>query len=172
MPSLVVFYSVLPAVKPDELHHWLSQDLAIVAPEAFLVRVRQVRTPVPTLEIEVDTDLGIELELCIALNRRWREALEALGVLTDDLELEVGSPGVGQPLLLRRQYTKNIGRLVRITLAEGGQPVEGRLDDVSETGLVLQTFSKPPKPGMKPKPLPPTTVEWQRILQTVVQITV
>jgi ribosome maturation factor RimP len=128
--------------------------------------------PVPALEIEVDTDAGIELELCIALNRRWREALEALGILTDDLELEVGSPGVGQPLLLRRQYAKNIGRYVRITLTEGGQPVEGRLDGVSETGVLVQPFGKPPKLGMRPKPLPPITLEWHRISQTIVQITV
>ncbi|XVX19087.1 ribosome maturation factor RimP [Actinomycetota bacterium] len=50
--------------------------------------------------------------------------------------LEVTSPGVDRPLRLPRHFRRNVGRLVKLTLADGDK-VTGRLASADETGVAL-----------------------------------
>jgi ribosome maturation factor RimP len=50
--------------------------------------------------------------------------------------LEVTSPGVDRPLTERRHWLRARGRLVRVTLREGGTPT-GRLTEVTDDGIVV-----------------------------------
>ena len=50
--------------------------------------------------------------------------------------LEVTSPGVDRPLTERRHWSRARGRLVRVTLRDGGT-VEGRLTQVDDAGLLV-----------------------------------
>src|ERR671933_1871184 len=51
--------------------------------------------------------------------------------------LEVTSPGVDRPLTERRHWQRARGRLVRVTLRDGGTRT-GRLSEVTDEGLVVE----------------------------------
>jgi ribosome maturation factor RimP len=51
--------------------------------------------------------------------------------------LEVTSPGVDRPLTERRHWLRARGRLVRVTLRDGGTHA-GRLNEVSDEGVVVE----------------------------------
>ncbi len=60
-------------------------------------------------------------------NRALYKQIEAEGIFPDgDFSLEVSSPGLDEPLKLKRQYQKNIGRNVEVTLQDGSKK-EGKL---------------------------------------------
>lgn len=83
--------------------------------------------PTHNIKLYVDTDTGITIEHCIKLNRKLYAAIEEKGLFVDgDFSLEVSSPGVGEPILLNRQYIKNVGRWLEVDLKDGNR-VEGQL---------------------------------------------
>ena len=56
-------------------------------------------------------------------------------------DLEVTSPGVGKPLLIERQFLKNIGRNVEVVLKTGVKET-GVLTAYSSDKLVIQMVKK------------------------------
>ncbi len=86
------------------------------------------------VELYVDTDNGITIDECVWLTRQMLDALEhdseAKAIFGENLRLEISSPGLSRPLLLPRQYKKNIGRRLRIRYTDADaamQIVEGTL---------------------------------------------
>ena len=119
-------------------------------PGYFLVQVRI--KPTNNIKVYLDGDVGITIETCIKINRRLYAIIEEQQIFPDgDFSLEVSSPGVGEPLLMHRQYLKNIGRFVRVEALPGqslteneGEPVhvlEGELKGVNEDGFELETHT-------------------------------
>jgi Uncharacterized protein conserved in bacteria len=63
--------------------------------------------PTNNIKVFLDGDNGITIEDCIKVNRKLYAEIEELAMYPDgDFSLEVSSPGVGEPLLLQRQYVK------------------------------------------------------------------
>lgn len=91
-------------------------------PELFLVEVRML--PNNKLIIHVDGDEGISIQDCAAISRHVGFHLEEENTIEKAYNLEVSSPGVGEPLRLKRQYVKNIGRELSVKLT-GGEVKEG-----------------------------------------------
>ena len=61
-----------------------------------------------------------------------------------DFSLEVSSPGLGEPLLMQRQYVKNIGRFLQVQKVEIEGKIdvlEGELKDATEDGIVLEVVT-------------------------------
>ncbi|ABB24635.1 conserved hypothetical protein [Pelodictyon luteolum DSM 273] len=92
------------------------------------------------IEVILDADSGVRIDQCSFFARRIRERLEedeALsGTMGEDFDLVVGSPGLGEPLVLRRQYGRHVGRLLRVWYrdTEGVEhEVAGHLQAVSLT---------------------------------------
>ena len=54
-----------------------------------------------------------------------------------NFSLEVSSPGLDEPLKLKRQYKKNVGRFVEVTLLDGTKK-EGKLLEASEDGILIE----------------------------------
>jgi ribosome maturation factor RimP len=75
----------------------------------------------------------------------------------------VSSPGVDEPLVNDRQYKKNVGRTVEVTLLEG-EPVTGVLKEVTEEALTLEV-KIPKKKEVRIEVIPVNQVK-----QTVVQV--
>jgi ribosome maturation factor RimP len=86
--------------------------------------------------ILADSDEGFSIEDCAQLSRHMAKVLDENGLIEDNYLLEVSTPGVDHPLKLKRQYHKNIGRSLKVKLAEG--VVEGKLLSVSETAITLE----------------------------------
>src|SRR5690606_32273108 len=64
--------------------------------------------------------------------------LEESGMYPDgNFSLEVSSPGLDEPLKINRQYKKNIGRFVEVTLIDGAHK-EGKLIDYTEDGILIE----------------------------------
>lgn len=108
-------------------------------PSHFLVEVRI--KPTNNVKVFIDADEGVVLSDLIDYNRKLYKQLEESGLFPNgDFSLEVSSPGLDEPLKLFRQYKKNIGRFVDISLTDGGKK-EGKLIDATEDGIVIETES-------------------------------
>jgi ribosome maturation factor RimP len=90
------------------------------------------------VSVVIDADGGVDLDQCAEVSHALSSALDAEDLLGDaPYTLEVSSPGVARPLRLPRHWRRNIGRLVRVTLQDGGD-VLGRIQDTDETGAELE----------------------------------
>ncbi|MFJ1701180.1 ribosome maturation factor RimP [Streptomyces sp. NPDC088252] len=95
------------------------------------------------LRIVVDSDEGVELDVCAQLSRAISERLDETDAMGDDeYVLEVSSPGADRPLTEHRHYVRATGRLAKLQLREGGELV-ARILAVDEEGLDLEV------PGVK-----------------------
>lgn len=133
-------------------------------PELFLVEVKML--PNNKLIIHVDGDEGINIQDCAAISRHVGFHLEEENAIEKAYNLEVSSPGVGEPLRLKRQYHKNIGRELGIKLADGTKK-EGKLLEVGENAIVIEEKVK--EKGKKAQ-LVETSVEFENITETKVLI--
>ncbi len=105
-------------------------------PSHFLVEVRI--KPTNNIKVFVDSDQGVQLSDLINYNRKLYKELEESGLFpNDDFSLEVSSPGLDEPLKLHRQYKKNLGRYVEVTLNDTTKR-EGKLMDSTEDGIVVE----------------------------------
>ena len=108
-------------------------------PTHFLVEVRI--KPTNNIKVFIDADEGVILSDLIEYNRKLYKQLEESELFPGgDFSLEVSSPGLDEPLKLFRQYKKNIGRFVEISLKDSTKK-EGKLVDATEDGLIIETES-------------------------------
>jgi ribosome maturation factor RimP len=133
-------------------------------PELFLVEVKML--PNNKLIIQVDGDEGISIQDCAAISRHVGFHLEEENVLEKAYNLEVSSPGVGEPLKLQRQYHKNIGRELSVKLATGDKK-EGKLVSVGENSLTIEETVK--EKGKKAR-VAENTIELNNIIEIKVLI--
>jgi ribosome maturation factor RimP len=96
--------------------------------------------------ILLDSDEGITIQECADISRALGNDLEEANVIDIAYTLEVSSPGLDQPLRLTRQYRKNIGRVLKVTL-NTGEILTGTLQEVKDESIVLQL----PAPKKKAK---------------------
>ncbi|WP_332910701.1 ribosome maturation factor RimP [Algoriphagus boritolerans] len=81
--------------------------------------------------ILIDADQGVTIQACARVSRKVSEELEANEIIGDAYVLEVSSPGVDFPLSNMRQYQKNIGRELKLSLITGTDVV-GKLLELDE----------------------------------------
>lgn len=104
--------------------------------DVFLVDMKV--KPTNNIKIYLDADSGLGIEKCIKINRALYKLIEEAGLYPDgDFSLEVSSPGIDEPLKLHRQYVKNTGRWVEITLNDGTKK-EGQMKAVHEDGIMME----------------------------------
>ncbi len=108
-------------------------------PSHFLVEVRI--KPTNNIKVFIDADEGINLKTLIDYNRSLYKLIEESGLYPDgDFSLEVSSPGLDEPLKMNRQYKKNVGRYVDVTLNDSTKK-EGKLIEATEDGIIVETES-------------------------------
>ncbi len=83
--------------------------------ENFLV---EVKVSPSKIIVSLDNPKGMKLDDCIAINRFLQQELEATDVFVKH-ELEVGSPGMEEPLKVLRQFHKRIGQKVTVLTFDG-----------------------------------------------------
>lgn len=126
--------------------------------DCFLIEVNH--HPGNKLEVFIDSDSGVTFEKCQKISRYLEGILDEKSWLGDNYVLEVSSPGIGRPLKLWRQYKKNTGRSLEITLDDGSRK-EGKLAEVQEDQIVLAELlvEKEGKKKVKKQVLTPVTFE-------------
>ncbi|GGB88322.1 ribosome maturation factor RimP [Dyadobacter sediminis] len=96
--------------------------------------------------ILADSDEGITIQQCTSISRRLAKQLEEQDFFSEAYTLEVSSPGLDQPLVLPRQYKKNIGRNLKVALKQG-ETLAGTLLESDDESITLQL----PQPKKKSK---------------------
>ncbi len=145
------------------LQPYLEEDrIFIVDVTATVGKNRQ------NITILLDTDEGIKIEECASISRRLSFFIETNELIVDAYNLEVSSPGVDFPLTFQRQYIKNIGRSLKLSLVEGDEKV-GELENVTDEGIVFKEEPKKSK-GKKVVPTESITIPFGNIQQAKVQI--
>lgn len=104
--------------------------------------------------VEVDNDGSITLADLSAINQGLRDTF---GEALDDVELQVGSPGLGRPFKVEQQYRKHIGKQVEVALSDGKQ-VMGLLEDYAPEALTLRILQPAKIKGRLPQLSDETTV--------------
>jgi ribosome maturation factor RimP len=84
------------------------------------------------IQIIVDGDNGVPLSECIRISRAIDNSLDRE---TEDFSLEVSTPDIAHPLKLKRQYIKNINRILKVKTAE--EEIEGTLQEADDNKIVL-----------------------------------
>ncbi|GHB73198.1 ribosome maturation factor RimP [Persicitalea jodogahamensis] len=87
--------------------------------------------------ILLDSDEGITIQECADISRQLGNDLEAAEVVETAYTLEVSSPGLDQSLRLPRQFRKNVGRDLKVTLTSG-ESMTGTLVEAKDDSIVLQ----------------------------------
>lgn len=120
------------------------------------------------INVLLDSDSGLALGDCRLISRDIESSLDRE---KEDFSLTVSSAGVGEPLALR-QYKKNIGRKVRVTLIDG-EIIEAKMVAVDELGIEIEWKSREKKPTGKGKitVVNNMLLDYQSIKQTIVLIT-
>jgi ribosome maturation factor RimP len=131
-------------------------------PDLFLVDLRI--KPTNNIKVYIDGDQGVSIERLVRYNRQLYRQLEEAGMFPGgDFSLELSSPGLDEPLRMHRQYKKNIGRNVEVTLEEGSKK-EGRLLEVNEEGVVVEeTKGKGKKQELIKHEIPFSTIKTTKI---------
>ncbi|OLT28108.1 ribosome maturation factor RimP [Nocardiopsis sp. CNR-923] len=95
------------------------------------------------LRVVVDSDDGVDLDTVGEVSQGVDDALDASDVMGElPYVLEVTSPGVDRPLTQPRHWRRSRGRLVRATLADGGE-VTGRVTGADDQGITLDVEGQP-----------------------------
>ncbi len=68
----------------------------------------------------------------------------------EDFQLNVSSPGLDKPFIVKEQYIKNIGRNVKVTRVEGNV-IKGILTAVNDDDIIIEFSYKEKIEGKKKK---------------------
>lgn len=138
-------------------------EALIKGSDLFLVELKI--KPTNNIKVFLDGDNGITIEAIAQVNRALYKQIEESKLFPDDdFSLEVSSAGVDVPLQFLRQYHKNIGRKVEVTLNDDTVMI-GVLKEATEDYIILEI-----QQGKKKE-----TTEYKiiatNIKKTIVQIT-
>jgi len=98
------------------------------------------------IQVTVDGDNGVPLSECIRISRNVEHNLDRE---EEDFSLEVTTPDISHPLKEKRQYVKNINRILKVKTAE--EELEGTLVEADDEKIVLNWKAREPKPIGKGK---------------------
>mgnify|MGYP006085634235 FL=1 len=139
---------------------------AIEGAEIYVVKL--IVSSSNDINVLLDSDSGLSLADCRIVSRAIEFNLDRE---EEDFSLTVASAGIGEPLVLR-QYMKNVGRKVTVTLNEG-EVIEAKMIAANDQNIELEWKSREKKPTGKGKitVVNKRIIEHRDIKQTIVLIT-
>lgn len=114
-------------------------DKHLATTDLFVVEVKAL--PKARIQVFIDSDTGLTIDQCARISRYLEQHLEEEQLVPENYNLEVSSPGVGQPLMMQRQYRKNVGRKVEVKLTEGDK-LKGKLEAADDEQITLRYKTK------------------------------
>lgn len=136
--------------------------------DCFLIEINL--KPKNKLEIFLDSDQGITFQKCKRISRHLESYLDEEQWLGEKYTLEVSSPGISRPLKLRRQYLKNVGRKIKVSLNEEESPLEGKLIQVEEEEIIVEREEIIKEGKKKKKVTVQDTIPFTKIKSAVIQV--
>jgi ribosome maturation factor RimP len=101
------------------------------------------------IHVEIDSFTGLSIDQCVAVSRHIENNLDRE---SEDFELQVSSPGAGQPFKVKEQYRKNTGRELEVTL-KSGAVTKVLLAEANEEDILIETSAKEKPEGSNKKVL-------------------
>jgi ribosome maturation factor RimP len=92
------------------------------------------------IQVIVDGDNGVALSECMRISRNINNNLDRE---EEDFSLEVATPDIAHPLIVKRQYIKNLNRILKVETSE--EKFEGTLVEADEDKIVLNWKAREPK---------------------------
>jgi ribosome maturation factor RimP len=127
----------------EKINELLGSHLDGTALFLVEIKIQQGKNVVVTL----DCDSGITIDQCEQVSRWLLKQLDSLMTFSEQYSLEVGSPGLDQPLKLVRQYRKSKGRSVLVRMSTN-ETREGILLYADEEKIILEQAEQ--KKGSEP----------------------
>ncbi len=103
--------------------------------DLFLVEIKVLSNG--KIEIYADGKTNITIDECVQLSKHIHHFLEENNFLTDNLSLDVSSPGMDEPLKVPQQFQKQLTKKVDVVL-KNGLKITGELLVANEDGIVVQ----------------------------------
>ena len=119
------------------------------------------------VQVVVDGDNGVSLSETMRISRAINDNFDRE---IEDFSLEVSTPDIAHPLKVKRQYIKNLNRILKVKTEE--EELEGTLVEADEDKIVLQWKAREPKPIGKGKVTvdKTATLEYTEIKEAKVKI--
>jgi ribosome maturation factor RimP len=119
------------------------------------------------VQVVVDGDNGVSLSECMRISKVINDNFDRE---VEDFSLEVTTPDIAHPLKVKRQYIKNLNRILKVKTED--EEIEGTLVTADEDKIVLQWKAREPKPVGKGKITVDKTValEYTEIKEAKVKI--
>ena len=109
-----------------------SCGVSLVEADLFQAGKRKV------LRLFIDTQTGVTIDECSKVSRALSAALDLdPEIISGAYTLEVSSPGLDRPLKSDADFSRNIGKYLRITRLTG-KPVSGKLKVFDEKSLTVE----------------------------------
>jgi ribosome maturation factor RimP len=119
------------------------------------------------VQVVVDGDNGVSLSETMRISRAINDNFDRE---VEDFSLEVSTPDIAHPLKIKRQYIKNLNRILKVKTIE--DELEGTLVLADEEKIVLQWKVREPKEVGKGKVTveKTATLEYNEIKEAKVKI--
>lgn len=153
----------------SELKHTIEEIVEKHLPDEnhFIVEVKMVEKSGKTLlNLLIDSDQGLTIETCARISRLVSGELEELEIMPDAYTIEVSSPGLDYPLSTKRQYSKNIGRDLKVNTS-ADKEVVGKLLEVDDSGIKMLVKKK--EKGKKATE-EEMTIPFEEVKKSIVQV--
>ncbi len=114
----------------------------------------------PIIWVLLESDKGgIKLDECAKISRQLQLLIEANEIAGSNFTLNVSSPGLSKPLMVKRQYKVNHGRHAKVKYNDGEKVVteQGVIEDSNEDSFSLKTEKKS------------ITITYNQVLETLIQ---
>ena len=120
------------------------------------------------IRVVIDGDNGVTVNDCIAISRAIEHNIDREEI---DFSLDVSSAGVSEPLLIPRQFLKNIGRNLKVKTRDN-DVCQGKLEKVDSENIELRWKVREPKPLGKGKVTvqKEAVIEYKDIVEATVMI--
>ena len=119
------------------------------------------------VQVVIDGDNGVSLSETMRISRAINDNFDRE---VEDFSLEVSTPDIAHPLKVKRQYIKNLNRILKVKTEE--EELEGTLVTADEDKIVLHWKAREPKPVGKGKVTvdKTATLEYTEIKEAKVKI--
>jgi ribosome maturation factor RimP len=114
----------------DDIKNIVTRKLTDSTQFLVDVIVKGYKGPQKVLVV-IDSDKGVTIDECANLSRELSKAFDETHLFPHSYMLEVSTPGLDQPLKLKRQYYKNLGRSIKV-VSKDQRYFEGKLMEVTD----------------------------------------
>jgi ribosome maturation factor RimP len=114
-----------------------AQGAGLVVEDVAVQAAGRRRVVRVVVDLPEDAAGGVPMDAVAAVSQALSQRLDETDAMGGSAyTLEVSSPGADRPLTQRRHWSRARGRLVRVTLRDGGTRT-GRLQEVDEAGVLV-----------------------------------